>query len=51
MFDAFPDDPARQVHLSANLGVLEATVGELFVAAPTVEPVDVLVAKLPGQLS
>lgn len=51
VFDAFPDDPARQVHLSANLGVLEATVGELFVAAPTVEPVDVLVAKLPGQLS
>ena len=45
VFDAFPDDTARQVHLSA----VQAAVGELFVTAPTVEPIDILIAKLPGQ--
>jgi quinol monooxygenase YgiN len=49
VFDAFADDAARQAHLSAHLGALEATAAELCVAAPTVEPVDVLAAKLPGQ--
>jgi quinol monooxygenase YgiN len=49
VFDAFPDDDARQAHLSANLGALEATAARLCVAAPTVEPVDVLAAKIPGE--
>lgn len=49
VFDAFPDDTARQVHLSDNLGAMQAAIGELVVAAPTVEPADVLVAKLPGR--
>ena len=49
VYDAFPDDTARQVHISANLALLKAAGDELFVAAPTVEPVDVLVAKLPGR--
>ena len=48
VFDAFPDDAARQAHLSANLGAVEALT-DLLVSAPTVEPADVLAAKLPGE--
>ena len=48
VFDAFPDDDARQRHLGANLGAVEG-LADLLVAAPTVEPADVLAAKLPGQ--
>ncbi len=49
VFDAFPDDAARQAHLSRNLGALQAAAAELCVAAPTIEPADILAAKLPGQ--
>lgn len=48
VFDAFPDDAARQAHLSANLGALEATAAKLCVAPATVEPADILAAKLPA---
>jgi len=48
VFDAFPDDDARQAHLSANLGAVEA-IADLLIDAPTVEPVDLLATKLPGQ--
>jgi quinol monooxygenase YgiN len=48
VFDAFPDDDARQTHLNANLGAVEG-IADLLVAAPTVEPANVLTAKLPGQ--
>ncbi len=49
MGGAFPDDAARQAHLSRNLGALQAAAAELCVAAPTIEPADILAAKLPGQ--
>jgi quinol monooxygenase YgiN len=49
VLDAFPDDDARQAHLSANLGALQAAAAQLCVAPPTVEPFGVVAAKLPGQ--
>jgi quinol monooxygenase YgiN len=47
IFDAFPHDAAREAHLTG--AVAEALLGkvdELLAAAPTVEKVDVLAAKL-----
>jgi quinol monooxygenase YgiN len=48
VFDAFPDDEARQTHLDANLSAVNE-IADLLVAAPTIEPADVLTAKLPGR--
>ncbi len=49
IFDAFPDDAARQTHLSGPLGTaLMERADELFAQAPSVEQVDVLADKLPG---
>ncbi|GAB3552230.1 hypothetical protein GCM10027404_22470 [Arthrobacter tumbae] len=48
IFDAFPDDAARQAHLGGRLGTaLMARAEELFTEAPDVEPVDVIAHKLP----
>ncbi|GAB3269699.1 putative quinol monooxygenase [Arthrobacter pigmenti] len=48
IFDAFPDDAARQAHLSGRLGTaLMGRAEELFTQAPEVEPVDVIAHKLP----
>lgn len=48
IFDAFPDDTGRQVHLSGPLAAaLMGRASELFTQAPTIEPVDVLADKLP----
>jgi quinol monooxygenase YgiN len=48
IFDAFPDDEARQAHLGGRLGAaLMARAEELFTQPPDVEPVDVIAHKLP----
>jgi quinol monooxygenase YgiN len=48
IFDTFPDDDGRQAHLSGQVAAaLMENVGKLF-GEPTIEPVDVLAAKLPG---
>ena len=48
IFDAFPDDSGWQAHLSGRLAAaLMERASELFMQPPTVEPVDVLAAKLP----
>lgn len=48
IFDAFPDDAGRQAHLQ---GAVAAALGEkgdeLFAQPPSIEPCDVLAAKLP----
>jgi quinol monooxygenase YgiN len=48
IFDVFPDDAGRQAHLSGRLAAaLMARAPELLSRPPSVEPVDVLAAKLP----
>ncbi|MEY2494601.1 MAG: hypothetical protein QOJ45_1093 [Verrucomicrobiota bacterium] len=48
IFDAFPDEAGRQAHLSGKVAAaLMAKAPELLVAAPVIEKVDVLAAKLP----
>jgi quinol monooxygenase YgiN len=44
--DAFPDDAGRQAHLAANAEALAAS-GELLTQPPSIEPVEVIAAKLP----
>ena len=47
IFDAFPDDSGRQAHLSGPIAAaLMAKAPELLSAAPTIEKVEVLAAKL-----
>ena len=49
IFDAFPDEPGRQAHLSGRVAAaLNATAPELFAKPPVIEKVDVLAAKLPA---
>ncbi len=49
IFDAFPDEPARQAHLAGRVAAaLMAKAGDLLAEPPTIEKVDVLAAKLPG---
>ena len=46
IFDAFPDDGARQAHLAGRLAAaLMAKAGALLAVAPSIEQVDVLAAK------
>ncbi len=46
IFDAFPDDGARQAHLAGRLAAaLMAKAGELLSEPPTIEKVDVLASK------
>jgi quinol monooxygenase YgiN len=48
IFDAFPDDEARQAHLSGKVAsALKERGPELFAQDPVIEPFDVLAAKLP----
>jgi quinol monooxygenase YgiN len=48
IFDAFPDEPGRQAHLSGKVAAaLMQKASELLVQPPTIEQVDVLAAKLP----
>lgn len=47
IFDAFPDDSGRQAHLNGAIAAaLMAKASELLAQPPTIEPVDVLAAKL-----
>ena len=47
IFDAFPDDAGRQAHLAGPIAAaLMAKAPELLARAPTIEPVDILAAKL-----
>ena len=49
IFDAFPDDDARQAHLSGGVGTaLMQKADELLSELPAIEKVDVLAHKLPG---
>jgi quinol monooxygenase YgiN len=49
IFDAFPDDAGRQAHLSGQVAAaLMAKAPELLAEAPSIEKIDVLAAKLPG---
>lgn len=47
IFDAFPDDAGRQAHLAGRIAAaLMAKAPELLATPPTIEPVDVLAAKI-----
>jgi quinol monooxygenase YgiN len=47
IFDAFPDDAGRQAHLSGQIAAaLMAKAPELLAQPPTIQPVDILAAKL-----
>jgi quinol monooxygenase YgiN len=49
IFDAFETQADREVHLQGKVReALEARADELFSEPPTITPVDVLAAKLPG---
>jgi quinol monooxygenase YgiN len=49
IFDAFPDEAGRQAHLSGQVAAaLKEKAGELFAQPPSIEKVDVIAAKLPG---
>jgi quinol monooxygenase YgiN len=49
IFDAFPDEPGRQAHLSGEVAAaLMARAPELLAKPPDIEKVEVLVAKLPN---
>ena len=50
IFDAFPNEAGREAHLAGKVAAaLMAKAGDLFSTAPSIEKVDVLAAKLPGQ--
>jgi quinol monooxygenase YgiN len=50
VFDAFVDEAGRQAHLDANLKTLSGpAAAELFAGSPSVERVDVISARLPGE--
>ena len=47
IFDAFPDEAGRKAHLAGQIAAaLMAKAPELLAQAPTIEPVDILAAKL-----
>jgi quinol monooxygenase YgiN len=47
IFDAFPDDAGRQAHLAGPIAAaLMAKAPDLLAQPPTIEPVEVLAAKL-----
>ena len=49
IFDAFADEAGRQGHLGGPIAqALMAKAPELFAAPPSIEPLDVLGAKLPA---
>jgi quinol monooxygenase YgiN len=49
VFDAFADEQGRQKHLNGPIAqALMARTPELFVTAPTIEPIDLIGVKLPA---
>jgi len=52
IFDAFPDESGRQAHLTGRVAAaLMAKASELLAQPPSIEKIDVLAAKLPGEAS
>jgi len=50
IFDAFPNEAGRQAHLSGRVAAaLMEKAPDLFSKPPSIEKVDILAAKLPGQ--
>jgi len=50
IFDVFPDEAARQAHLTGPVAkALQAQAGELFAESPVIQKLDVLAEKLPGK--
>jgi quinol monooxygenase YgiN len=49
VFDASVDEAGRQAHLDAHGEALRAAAPELFAGTPSIEHVDVIAAKLPGE--
>jgi quinol monooxygenase YgiN len=47
IFDAFPDEGARERHLRGPVALALAERAALFARAPVIHPVDILAAKLP----
>jgi quinol monooxygenase YgiN len=49
IFDCFPDDSARQEHLNGQVAAqLMEKADDLFAQPPSIEPLDILAAKLPA---
>lgn len=49
IFDAFPDEAGRQAHLAGRVAAaLMAQASDLLAQPPSIEQVDVLATKLPG---
>ena len=48
IFNAFPDEAGRAAHVSGLAAAMFGRADELFASAPSVEPVDILAAKVPG---
>ena len=49
IFDAFPNEAGRKTHLSGPIAAaLMAKASKLLASPPTIEPVDLLAAKFPG---
>src|SRR6476469_708403 len=49
IFDTFPDESGRQAHLNGRVAAaLMAQASDLLAQPPSIEQVDVLAAKLPG---
>lgn len=49
IFDAFADDSGRRAHLTGQIAAaLMAKAPDLLAQPPSIEPVDVLASKLPG---
>jgi quinol monooxygenase YgiN len=49
IFDAFPNEAARQAHLAGRVAAaLMAKASELLAKSPVIEKIDVLASKLPG---
>jgi hypothetical protein len=50
VFDAFANESGRQAHLKGPIAqALMGLASELFSEPPTIEPIDILGAKLPGR--
>ena len=51
IFDAFPDEAGRQAHLAGQVAAaLKERAAELFAQPPSIEKVEVIAAKLPGDV-
>src|ERR1700756_2644392 len=52
IFDTFPNEAARQAHLSGEVAkALMAKAPDLFVQSPSIEKAEILAAKLPDKMN